>query len=67
MFLDLFPLCLQKQRDAEKIREAAWDLKLLKLSREAEKEDLRAAELNRERRIQMDRYNMQLAREQLAQ
>ncbi|CAI5647470.1 unnamed protein product [Oreochromis niloticus] len=57
----------QKQQDAEKIRDAAWDLKLLKLSREAEKEDLRAAELSRERRIQMDRYNMQLAREQLAQ
>ncbi|XP_030590208.1 RIB43A-like with coiled-coils protein 1 [Archocentrus centrarchus] len=57
----------EKQKDAEKIQDAAWDLKLLKLTREAEKEDRRAAELRREQRIQMDHYNMQLAREQLAQ
>ncbi|XP_018521393.1 RIB43A-like with coiled-coils protein 1 [Lates calcarifer] len=56
----------QRQRDAEKIQDAAWNLQLLKLSREAEEEEMRAAELRRQRRIQMDQYNMQLAREQQA-
>ncbi|AWP09655.1 putative RIB43A-like with coiled-coils protein 1 [Scophthalmus maximus] len=56
----------QRQRDAEKIQEAAWDLQLLKLSRETEEEELRAAELRRQRRIQMDQDNMQLANEQQA-
>ncbi|GAA6222789.1 RIB43A-like with coiled-coils protein 1 [Lates japonicus] len=56
----------QRQHDAEKIQDAAWNLQLLKLSREAEEEETRAAELKRQRRIQMDQYNMQLAREQQA-
>ncbi|XP_008288851.1 RIB43A-like with coiled-coils protein 1 [Stegastes partitus] len=56
----------QRQRDAEKLQEAAWDLQLLKLSREAEEEERRAADLRREQRIQMDQYNMQLTREQQA-
>ncbi|XP_040009017.1 RIB43A-like with coiled-coils protein 1 [Xiphias gladius] len=54
----------QRQRDAEKIQDAIWDLRLLKLSREAEEEETRAAKLRRQRRIQMDQYNMQLAGEQ---
>ncbi|KAM4563443.1 RIB43A-like with coiled-coils protein 1 [Odontesthes bonariensis] len=59
---------LEKQRhlDAEKIQSAAWDLHLLKVSREVEEEERRTAELRREHRIQMDQYNMQLAREQQA-
>ncbi|XP_038578509.1 RIB43A-like with coiled-coils protein 1 [Micropterus salmoides] len=56
----------QRQRDAEKIQNAAWELQLLKLSREAEEEERKAAELRREKRLQTDRYNMQLAREQQA-
>ncbi|XP_060930850.1 RIB43A-like with coiled-coils protein 1 [Limanda limanda] len=56
----------QRKRDAEKIHDAAWDLLLLKQSREAEEEEARAAELKRQTRIQMDQYNMQLAREQQA-
>ncbi|XP_072223543.1 RIB43A-like with coiled-coils protein 1 [Leuresthes tenuis] len=60
---------LQRQRhlDAEKIQSAAWRLQLLKLSREVEEEERRTAELRREQRIQMDLFNMQLAREQQAQ
>ncbi|XP_042347085.1 RIB43A-like with coiled-coils protein 1 [Plectropomus leopardus] len=56
----------QRQLDAEKIRDAAWDLNLLKLSREAEEEEWKAEELRRETRIQTDCYNKQLAREQQA-
>ncbi|XP_075947075.1 RIB43A-like with coiled-coils protein 1 [Anarhichas minor] len=56
----------QRQREAEKIQDAAWELQLLKLSREAEEEERRAEELRTEKRIQTDRYNMQLAREQQA-
>ncbi|XP_051280073.1 RIB43A-like with coiled-coils protein 1 [Dicentrarchus labrax] len=56
----------QRQRDAEKVQEAAWKLKLLKLSRETEEEERRTAELRRQKRIQTDHYNMQLAREQQA-
>uniref|UniRef100_UPI0037E70A73 RIB43A-like with coiled-coils protein 1 n=1 Tax=Semicossyphus pulcher TaxID=241346 RepID=UPI0037E70A73 len=56
----------QRQRDAEKAQNTAWERQLLKLSREAEEEARRAAELRRERRIQTDLDNMQLAREQQA-
>ncbi|XP_028266345.1 RIB43A-like with coiled-coils protein 1 [Parambassis ranga] len=56
----------QKQRDAEKIQDAAWNLQLLKWSKDAEKQERRVAELKREQEIQMDRLNMQLAREQQA-
>uniref|UniRef100_A0A665X5Y4 RIB43A-like with coiled-coils protein 1 n=1 Tax=Echeneis naucrates TaxID=173247 RepID=A0A665X5Y4_ECHNA len=55
--------CLEKQ--VLEIEDAAWDLQLLKLSTEAEEKETRAAELRRRRRIQMDEYNMQLAREQV--
>ncbi|KAM6928589.1 RIB43A-like with coiled-coils protein 1 [Lycodopsis pacificus] len=56
----------QRQRESEKIQDAACELQLLKLSREAEEEERRAEELRAEKRIQTDRYNMQLAREQQA-
>ncbi|XP_054464373.1 RIB43A-like with coiled-coils protein 1 [Anoplopoma fimbria] len=56
----------QRQREAEKMQDAALEFQLLKLSREAEEEERRAEELRREKRIQTDRYNMQLAREQQA-
>ncbi|KAM9750964.1 RIB43A-like with coiled-coils protein 1 [Menidia menidia] len=59
---------MEKQRklDAEKIQSVAEDLQLLKLSRKVEEEARKAAELRREQRIQMDQYNLQLAREQHA-
>ncbi|XP_074537447.1 RIB43A-like with coiled-coils protein 1 [Halichoeres trimaculatus] len=56
----------QRQREAEKAKKAAWELQLLKQSREAEEEERRAAQLRRERRLQTDLYNRQLAREQQA-
>ncbi|XP_036961348.1 RIB43A-like with coiled-coils protein 1 [Acanthopagrus latus] len=56
----------QRQREAEKAQDAARELQLLRLTREAEEEERRAAELRRERNIQTDRYNVQLAREQQA-
>ncbi|XP_029291182.1 LOW QUALITY PROTEIN: RIB43A-like with coiled-coils protein 1 [Cottoperca gobio] len=56
----------ERQCEAEKIQDAAWELHQLKLSREAEEEERRAEELRREKRIQMDHDNMQLAREQQA-
>ncbi|KAM4609647.1 RIB43A-like with coiled-coils protein 1 [Polymixia lowei] len=56
----------QKQRETEKMLLAAWDLQCLQLTREAEEEERSAAELQRERRIQQDAYNKQLAREQQA-
>uniref|UniRef100_A0A3P8UIU2 RIB43A-like with coiled-coils protein 1 n=1 Tax=Cynoglossus semilaevis TaxID=244447 RepID=A0A3P8UIU2_CYNSE len=52
----------QRQRDAETIQDAAWDFQLMKLSTAAEDEETKTAELRRQRRIQMDQYNMQLAK-----
>ncbi|KAM6982281.1 RIB43A-like with coiled-coils protein 1 [Tautogolabrus adspersus] len=54
----------QRQRDAEKAQNVAWQLQLLKLSRQAEEEERREAQLRREKRSQTDLHNMQLAREQ---
>ncbi|XP_068609938.1 RIB43A-like with coiled-coils protein 1 [Brachionichthys hirsutus] len=56
----------QRQRQAEKVQNAARELQLLKLWRGAEEEDRRAEELRREKRIQMDHYNKLLATEQHA-
>ncbi|KAK5601139.1 hypothetical protein CRENBAI_003661 [Crenichthys baileyi] len=56
----------QRQLWGEKIRNATWDLQLLKLSNKAEEKEQRTAEMRREQRIQMDQYNKQLAREQQA-
>ncbi|MEQ2183973.1 hypothetical protein GOODEAATRI_003370 [Goodea atripinnis] len=60
---------LERQRQLwdEKIRNATWDLQLLKLSKKAEEKEQRTAEMRRQQRIQMDQYNKQLAREQQAQ
>ncbi|XP_061592167.1 RIB43A-like with coiled-coils protein 1 [Cololabis saira] len=54
----------QRKLDAAKMLDAAWDFQYLKLSREAEEEEKRVAALRREQRIQMDKYNKQLAIEQ---
>ncbi|XP_030278761.1 RIB43A-like with coiled-coils protein 1 isoform X2 [Sparus aurata] len=56
----------ERQREAEKAQDAARELQLLRLTREAEEEERRAAEFRREKNIQTDRYNVQLAREQQA-
>uniref|UniRef100_A0A3B3DR33 RIB43A-like with coiled-coils protein 1 n=1 Tax=Oryzias melastigma TaxID=30732 RepID=A0A3B3DR33_ORYME len=60
--------CREKQRqsDAAKIEEAAWNLQQLTFSRKAEEEEIGKAEKMRELRIQLDRHNMQLTREQQA-
>ncbi|KAK2851369.1 hypothetical protein Q5P01_007645 [Channa striata] len=55
-----------QQRDAEKNQEAAWNLHLLKLSKQVEEEEMRAAKLRRDKRLQMDQINMHLAKEQQA-
>lgn len=66
IFFNLF-LHLKRQLEAEKIHDAAWDSQLLKASREEEEKERRTAELRREKRIQTDQCNIQLAREQQAQ
>ncbi|RVE70522.1 hypothetical protein OJAV_G00065250 [Oryzias javanicus] len=60
--------CQEKQRqsDAAKIEEAAWNLQQLTLSRKSEEQEIGQAEKMREQRIQLDRHNMQLTREQQA-
>lgn len=66
----LFVCCfffLQRQLEAARILDAAQDFQYLKLSRETEKKERKAAELRREQRIQVDKFNMQLAKEQQAQ
>lgn len=45
----------------------AWDYHLTEQARQQEREENRDKELQRERRIQVDKYNKQLAREQQAQ
>ncbi|XP_029995084.1 RIB43A-like with coiled-coils protein 1 [Sphaeramia orbicularis] len=56
----------QRQRDQEKFLEAALAMQRLKLTKEAEEEEKRAAELTRQKRIELDQYNMLLAKEQQA-
>ncbi|XP_017286437.1 RIB43A-like with coiled-coils protein 1 [Kryptolebias marmoratus] len=56
----------QRQLNAEKMSDTAWDFQLLKMSREAQEEERSAAELRRQQRIEVDRVNMELAREQQA-
>ncbi|KAJ8370135.1 hypothetical protein SKAU_G00101630 [Synaphobranchus kaupii] len=56
----------ERQREAERQRKAAWDSVLMAQSREGEEEEKRESERERQRRTELDRYNMQLAREQEA-
>ncbi|CAL8323580.1 unnamed protein product [Merluccius merluccius] len=56
----------QKQHETERAREAAWDLQRMTLARKGEEEERKERELQRERKIQLDQYNMQLAKEQQA-
>uniref|UniRef100_A0A3P9QDG9 RIB43A-like with coiled-coils protein 1 n=1 Tax=Poecilia reticulata TaxID=8081 RepID=A0A3P9QDG9_POERE len=56
----------KKQLEADKIRDAAWDLQLLKISKAGEEKDQKMAELRRQQRILMDQENKQLARLQQA-
>ncbi|KAM3618373.1 uncharacterized protein V6R79_019726 [Siganus canaliculatus] len=59
-------LARQRQRDAEKAQDLAWDLQQIKISRQAEEEDTRAAELRRRKTVHLANYNMHLAKEQQA-
>lgn len=61
-----FSPLLQSRRQAQRVRDAAWDLQLLKLSTLAEEEERRRASLVRKKRLEVDRCNRQLAREQQA-
>nr|AAI29189.1 Zgc:158280 [Danio rerio] len=60
--------CFEKERlrEREKRRELAWDYHLTEQSRQQERDERKDMELQRERRIQLDKYNQQLAREQQA-
>lgn len=59
-----FPL--QSRRQAERAQDAAWDLQRLRLSTLAEQEESRRAALDRQKRLEVERCNKQLAREQQA-
>ncbi|KAG9335163.1 hypothetical protein JZ751_005636, partial [Albula glossodonta] len=56
----------ERQRDLERQRDAVWDSLRMIQSRTGEEEERREREGERERRTEMDRYNLQLAREQHA-
>ncbi|CAL8251782.1 unnamed protein product [Arctogadus glacialis] len=56
----------QKQQETERAREAAWDLEQMSLARRGEEVERKERELQRDRKIQLDQYNMRLAREQQA-
>lgn len=51
----------------EKQRQQAWDHLLMEQSRQQERDERIERELERERKIQLEKYNRQLAREQQAQ
>uniref|UniRef100_W5L0Z7 RIB43A-like with coiled-coils protein 1 n=1 Tax=Astyanax mexicanus TaxID=7994 RepID=W5L0Z7_ASTMX len=54
----------EAQRQLEKHRELAWGLQQLEEAREQVEEERRLREMERERRLQLDKYNQQLAQEQ---
>ncbi|XP_016129427.1 RIB43A-like with coiled-coils protein 1 [Sinocyclocheilus grahami] len=58
--------CLEKEglKEMEMQRDVAWDYHLTEQARQQEREEKRDKELQRERRIQLDKYNQQLALEQ---
>ncbi|XP_056154960.1 RIB43A-like with coiled-coils protein 1 [Lampris incognitus] len=56
----------QRQRETEKIQDAEWNFRLMEMARRAEEKEKEATKLQRERRIQQDGYNKQLARQQQA-
>lgn len=56
----------QSRRQAERAQDAAWDLQRLRLSTLAEQEESRRAALDRQKRLEVDGCNKQLAREQQA-
>ncbi|KAI1892340.1 hypothetical protein AGOR_G00132350 [Albula goreensis] len=56
----------ERQRDLERQRDAAWDSLRMIQNKTGVEEETREREGERERRTEMDRYNLQLAREQHA-
>ncbi|TRY66462.1 hypothetical protein DNTS_005359 [Danionella cerebrum] len=60
--------CFEKQssREMEKQRDLAWGYHLTEQVRQQEKLEEREKDLRKERRLQLDKYNQQLAREQQA-
>ncbi|KPP61887.1 RIB43A-like with coiled-coils protein 1-like [Scleropages formosus] len=61
--------CAEKERNrnTEKQREAVWDSLRTELARQEEEEEGRVRRKEREKRVEMDRYNKQLAVEHSAQ
>ncbi|TSP79488.1 RIB43A-like with coiled-coils protein 1 [Bagarius yarrelli] len=56
----------ERQRQLDKQLNLAWDQQQLGQARQQVEDDRMVRELERERRVQMDQYNQQLAREQAA-
>uniref|UniRef100_A0A672YUD4 RIB43A-like with coiled-coils protein 1 n=1 Tax=Sphaeramia orbicularis TaxID=375764 RepID=A0A672YUD4_9TELE len=56
---------IHRERDAQRREKQVLESRL-KLTKEAEEEEKRAAELTRQKRIELDQYNMLLAKEQQA-
>ncbi|XP_056305756.1 RIB43A-like with coiled-coils protein 1 [Danio aesculapii] len=56
----------ERLRERERQRDLAWDYHLTEQSRQQERDERKDMELRRETRIQLDKYNQQLAREQQA-
>ncbi|XP_017563617.1 RIB43A-like with coiled-coils protein 1 [Pygocentrus nattereri] len=54
----------ENQRQLERQKEVAWSLQQLKQARKQVEEEGRMRELEKERRVQLDKYNQQLAQEQ---
>ncbi|XP_064813687.1 RIB43A-like with coiled-coils protein 1 [Oncorhynchus masou masou] len=54
----------KRLREIERQRDAAWDFQRMVQTREDDEEERKAMELKKEKRMEMDRYNEQLAREQ---
>ncbi|KAL7864939.1 hypothetical protein AOLI_G00163590 [Acnodon oligacanthus] len=54
----------EKQRQLERQKEMAWSLQQLEQARQQVEEEGRTRELEKERRVQLDKYNQQLAQEQ---
>lgn len=58
---------LQTQRQLDRQKEVAWGLQQLEQARQQVEEERRMRELERERSVQLNKYNQQLAQEQRIQ
>ena len=63
----LHPISTQIQREAERQRERAWDQERMEQARALQEEERRGREMERRQRMELDKYNQQLAQEQQQQ